>query len=426
VIRANSVTVLVAIGLVAAVGSTHAADSGVQPLAGSFCGQVVRGTVTPQYLIVSDLPLRFFPFRDKTLNFQAAIEYVLRKRHFRAGKYAVGYQPCDDSSPQAGSGALAKCASNATAYAGDPSVIGEVGTWNSVCSEAELPTLNQARGGPLALVSPTNTNVELTHAGGGTAAGDPARFYPTGKRNFARILSPDDAQGVAEALLARQLGVKRVFVLDDGSDYGLNVLTAFRATARKLRINIVGNRTWAPDQTTFDSAAAAVAKGGADAVYLAGAECPSCGELIKSLRSTLGPKPPIIVPDGFSADDMAQTAGPSAEGLYASVPGLPLNRLPAAGRRIEQLYGPPRLGSGGPSYAAQAAAVLLDAIAASNGTRASVSSHLLAVRIRHGLIGSFRFDKHGDPTFNPIMIFRVSRGKGRFDRLIVPPAKLIP
>ncbi len=394
-------------GLVAAVGSTHAAHSGVQPLAGSFCGQVVRGTVTPQYLIVSDLPLRFFPFRDKTLNFQAAIEYVLRKRHFRAGKYAVGYQPCDDSSPQAGSGALAKCASNATAYAGDSTVIGEVGTWNSVCSEAELPTLNQARGGPLALVSPTNTNVELTHAGGGTAAGDPARYYPTGKRNFARIISPDDAQGVAEALLARQLGVKRVFVLDDGSNYGLNVLTAFRATTRKLRINIVGNRTWAPDQTTFDSVAAAAANGGADAVYLAGVECPSCAELIKSLRNTLGPKPPIIVPDGFSADDMAQAAGPSADGLYAS-------------------DGPPRLGSGGPSYAAQAAAVLLDAIAASNGTRASVSSHLLGVQVRHGLIGSFRFDKHGDPTFNPIMIFRVSQGKGRFDRLIVPPAKLIP
>ena len=43
-----------------------------------------------------------------------------------------------------------------------------------------------------------------------------------------------------------------------------------------------------------------------------------------------------------------------------------------------------------------------------------------------GIIGSFSFDRNGDPSFNPTMIFRIHDGKGEFDRVITPPASLIP
>jgi branched-chain amino acid transport system substrate-binding protein len=410
----------------AAVTGASAGTADVKPLPGSFCAPIVKGEAAPQFLIVSDFPLRFFPFHDTTLNFQRAVTYVLRQRHFKAGRFAIGYQACDDSSPQSGSGSFPKCISNARAYAANPAVIGEIGTWNSQCSKAELPTLNRAASGPLALISPSNTDVALTHAGGGTAAGEPQRYFPTGKRSFARVISPDDAQAVAEAVLASRLGLRKVFLLDDGSSYGLDLASAFRSAAPKLRLRIAGTRTWSPDQVSFDKLAAAVAKAKPDGVYLAGFECPACGGLLKALHGALGAKVALIASDGFSADDMAKAAGAAAEGFYASTPGLPTASLPAAGRKIERLYGPPRLGSGGPAYAAQAAVVLLDAIAASDGTRASVASHLLEVRIRNGFIGSFHFDRHGDPSLNPVMIFRVRHGKGALDRVITPPANLIP
>jgi hypothetical protein len=41
---------------------------------------------------------------------------------------------------------------------------------------------------------------------------------------------------------------------------------------------------------------------------------------------------------------------------------------------------------------------MLDAIARSDGTRASVTKELLRTRVRDGLIGSFRFDRNGDTT----------------------------
>lgn len=412
--------------LAGGVSSAYGTSLGVQPLPQSFCAPVVHGSRTPQYLIVSDFPLRFFPFRQKTLEFDAAIRYELGLHHFTAGKYAVGYQACDDSSPQSGQGALAKCAANAAAYAQDASVIGVIGTWNSNCSGAELPTLNRAPKGPLVLVSPTNTNVGLTHAGGGTAPGEPSQYYPTGKRSFARIISPDDAQAVADALLAKELGVHSVFVLDDESGYGLNVAGAFRKTLHVTGLALAGTATWSPDQASFDGLATQVASAAPGAVFLAGFECPSCGDLIKALRTHLGPKPPIVAPDGFSAVDMAIADGGAADGLYVSVAGLPLSSFPLQGRRIERLFGPPRLGSGGPAYAAQAVAVVLQAIAASDGTRTSVTSHLLNEDVRNGIIGSFHFDRNGDPTFNPIMIFAVKQGGHvHFDRLINPQPKLL-
>ena len=75
-------------------------------------------------------------------------------------------------------------------------------------------------------------------------------------------------------------------------------------------------------------------------------------------------------------------------------------------------------------YGAQAAEVLLDAIAASDGTRRSVTAQLFRSRVRDGLLGSFGFDRNGDTTLRRIFIHRISRGELRFVTTITPPARL--
>jgi len=67
-------------------------------------------------------------------------------------------------------------------------------------------------------------------------------------------------------------------------------------------------------------------------------------------------------------------------------------------------------------YAAQAAEVLLDAIARSDGTRRSVVEELFRTRVEGGLLGSFGFDANGDVTSGPITIVRVRTG-GRSNRV---------
>ena len=82
--------------------------------------------------------------------------------------------------------------------------------------------------------------------------------------------------------------------------------------------------------------------------------------------------------------------------------------------------------------AAQAADVVLDAIARSDGTRESVLAELFDTRIEDGLYGSFRLDDNGDVQPGRIAIMRVN---GKFppqsfyegavlDRIVTVPPDL--
>ena len=61
--------------------------------------------------------------------------------------------------------------------------------------------------------------------------------------------------------------------------------------------------------------------------------------------------------------------------------------------------------------AAQAMDVLLDAVARSDGTRASVTNKLFATRVSNGILGSFWITPTGDTTLNAVTIHRVVGGK---------------
>jgi branched-chain amino acid transport system substrate-binding protein len=422
-VRIGRIALVVLTGaLIWPLGASLGTIADVEPLPESFCTPIVRGAGNPQFLIASDLPVRGADTRAFSLAMRSAIRFMLERRGYRAGKYWVGYQACDDSSPQGASGDLGKCAANAKAYAADKSVIGVVGTWSSRCSGVEIPILNQAPSGPLALISPSNTNVGLTHAGAATERGEPLRYYPTGKRNFVRIISADDAQGVADALLAKQLGLRRVFVLNDRESYGTTVASPFQTAARRFGLRIAGTGSWDVGQSKFDVLSKKVARSGADGVFLGGYECPGCGVLVRDLRAALGRRTAIIAPDGFNdIPSLVKAAGVAAtEGLYVSVPGLPTSSLSPLGRQIARKFGPSALSSGGPPYAAQAVDVLLQAIAQSDGTRASVTEHLLRARVRGGILGDLSFDQNGDPTLNPVTILRIRGGIGTIDRVVSP------
>ena len=47
-------------------------------------------------------------------------------------------------------------------------------------------------------------------------------------------------------------------------------------------------------------------------------------------------------------------------------------------------------------YQGQAAQIMFDAIAKSNGTRAAVTSELFKTNVKNGIMGNIRFDKNGD------------------------------
>jgi branched-chain amino acid transport system substrate-binding protein len=416
--------VIAAAGL-AKVGSTKSANV----LPASSCSSLqYGGSGSPQFIVASDLPLQGSS-RAQTQQMVQAIKFQLKQNNFKAGDKTIGYQSCDDSTAQAGKWDSGKCSANGNAYANDKSVVGVIGTFNSGCAEIIIPILNRASNGPVGMVSPANTYVGLTHSGPGTAAGEPDKYYPTGKRNYIRIVAADDYQGASNAMLTQQLGYKKVFIFNDKEAYGLGVATDYQNAAKKLGLAIAGFTAWDPKASSYEALANKVKQSGADVVYLGGLECENGSKLIKDLRGTLGKTFPIIAPDGFSSfSDTWKNSGGVANGMYISVAGQPNSKLPPAGQAFVKDFGAQIGQDPNPysAYGAQAMQVMLDAVKTANGDRAKVSSALLNTKVTNGILGTFTINKNGDTSSNPVTQYKlVTPGKGVPYKTITPPQSLV-
>ncbi|MDQ3871448.1 MAG: branched-chain amino acid ABC transporter substrate-binding protein, partial [Chloroflexota bacterium] len=334
---------------------------------------------------------------------------------------------------------------NARAYAENDRIIGLIGAYNSDCSLVQLPLASGAEQ-PLPMVSPSNSYVGLTRPAPSQPPGQFEDLYPTGVRNYVRVYPADDVEAAAMGLLARSLKVRSVFVLRDvdGGGRALDRAELFQTSAAKLGIEIAGSSTWTARSADYTRLAQIIGRSQADAVLLAGEVYSNGGRLLKDLRSELGPKVLLLATDGFSrARDVLELAGPAGEGVYVSTPGTPTRLLGQAGRDFVDAFRSSRPRWLAPDYhwapyGAQAAAVLLDAIARSDGSRASVVEQLHATRIDDGILGPVTFNENGDIQSAAIAILRIKRGgKGLiewapdfadgavFDRLIRPPPSLV-
>jgi ABC-type branched-subunit amino acid transport system substrate-binding protein/tRNA A-37 threonylcarbamoyl transferase component Bud32 len=346
-----------------------------------------------------------------------AIRLVLRQHGFRAGRYTVGYRSCDDSTAQTGNFENRQCAANANAYAQAEKLVAVIGPQNSYCAQIEIPTLNRAPGGPLAMISPTNSYAGLTRSGGlpppNGYRGEPEVYYPTGVRNYVRLLPGDDLLAVADAVLARRLGLQSVYVVDDGSDFGKGLVAdPFRRAAKNLKLPVAGSATFDPSAASYASLANRIARSGAEGVVVGGSPFQGGDRLLKALRARLGARATIMAGFFFAAPvpEVLKRAGSAAHGVYVATNDLPRGVLPltAAGRRFARDVGTAATQALGVMEAGQAAELVLNAIAHSDGTRASVLTKLRASQVKDGILGSFRFDRNGDITTASIPILRIT------------------
>jgi branched-chain amino acid transport system substrate-binding protein len=426
-------TLLIAVlGLAAAAcgGDDGGGGGGAEALPSAACGPIrYEGDGEPDFLIASDLPLQGAN-RALTTEMADAIEFALQQRDWKAGDANIGYQSCDDSTAQAGSWDSAKCSSNARAYAANEKLLGLIGTFNSGCAKLVIPVMNRASTGPVAMVSPSNTYPGLTEGGPGTEAGEPDNYYPTGERNYVRVVWNDQFQGAANAQYAQELGLERIFILNDSETYGLGIATLFAEYAEKLGIQILGNQKWDKDASSYESLASRIKASNADAVFLGGIVCNNGGKLIKDLRAGLGPDVTLLGPDGWTPISATiEGAGGSANQMYISQPGIPIDQLTGAGKEFVDAF----LAESGKdtvdpytAYAAQAANVLLDAIdRAGTDERARVAEELFQTEVQDGILGNFQIDENGDTTLGTVTFFQVKEGEPTFVKTITPELSFV-
>jgi branched-chain amino acid transport system substrate-binding protein len=401
-------------------GAARGAKAGVTPLPSSSCGPVVyKGSGSPDYIVASDLPLQG-AIRAQTVQISRSILWALAQKGYKAGQYKIGYQSCDDSTAQTGGWDSAKCATNGRLYAQNRSVIGVVGTFNSGCAKIIVPILNRANPGPLAMVSPANTNPGLTKK---WDPGEPNKYYPTGVRNYARVVATDDFQGPADAMWSKAQGYKKVYVLNDKQTYGFGVASTYRSAAKKLGLQVVGFKGWDAKQSSYEALANAIKASGAQAVFLGGIACNNGAKLMQDIKA-VAPNVKLQMPDGFS-DPNAN--GAVANGAYISVAGQPPSSLKGEGAKFVKSFGKQIGTTPNPyaAYGAQAMLVMLQAVASGGGDRARTTKAIFGLNVTNGILGNFTIDKTGDTNLKPITIY-VQKGKDlKPVKTLVPDASLV-
>jgi branched-chain amino acid transport system substrate-binding protein len=370
----------------------------------------------PTAKIVSDLPLQGAN-RAQTTTMNNAIKLALQERDGKAGDINIEFEEMDDATAQAGQWDAAKCAENAQSAAQDEEVIGWIGPFNSGCAAVEIPINNEAG---LAMISPANTYIGLTKEGG--ESDEPEKYYPTGERNYARVIVADDKQGAAGAKLMEEEGMESVFILDDKETYGKGLADQFQRAAEDSGIEVVGREGIDGSAPNYRSLMNKIAQAQPDAIYFGGIIENNVAQIIKDKvgAGMSNDEVAFIGPDGIFVDTLLSQAGDAAEGIWITFGGLPESELSQEGKEFVDKYESTYDDAVQPYtvYAYEAANVMLDAIERASKEdggevpdREAVVKQVFATEDYNGALGTWSFDEDGDTTLTELSIQRVENGE---------------
>jgi branched-chain amino acid transport system substrate-binding protein len=348
-------------------------------LAASACGGGgTANNASDKTLIIGvDLPFQGSS-KDSSDDTLAAMNLYLEQVGGKAGNYKVQLKKYDDSTAAKGAWDDATCKANASAHVANADEVAVMGTFNSGCAKLEAPVLNAAPDGPMLMISHANTNVGLTKT---WETGEPAKYFPSGKRSYGRVVTTDDVQGPADAqFAAKELGIKKVYVLNDTETYGQGVAKTFADEAVKQGMTVVGQDPWKKSDPNYTALMSKIKASGAEMVFFGGIFDNNGGQLTKDKVAVLGPNSgavKLMAPDGFTGYDDFNNL-PEADGAYLSFAGLSTGPLKAAGGKpakflddFKAKYNHDPVSSYA-LYGVQALQVILAAIAKSDGTRKGV------------------------------------------------------
>jgi branched-chain amino acid transport system substrate-binding protein len=377
----------------------------------------------PTAKIVSDLP-RQGANRAQTTTMVNAINLAIDERNGKAGDIKIEYESLDDATAQAGQWDAAKCAENAQSAAQDDQIIGWIGPFNSGCAAVEIPILNEAG---LAMISPANTYTGLTKPTPDKS--EPDKYYPTGERNYARVIVTDVQQGQAGATFMADEGVKTVYILDDRETYGKGVADEFQQAAQDLGIEVLGREGIDGSAPNYRSLMNKIAAADPDAIYFGGIIENNAAQLVKDKvgAGMSNQEVTFVGPDGIFVDTLITQGGNSVEGIYTSFGGIPPEKLGSAGQDFIDKYEQNYDDAVQPytAYAYEAANVMLDAIERASKDaggdvpdRKAVIEQVFATQDYKGVLGTWSFDNDGDTSLTKLSIQEIEDGEFRLNRVL--------
>jgi branched-chain amino acid transport system substrate-binding protein len=339
----------------------------------------------------------------------------------KVGKYTIKFKSLDDATASAGQWDPGQTSSNARQAAQDKSAIAYIGEFNSGASAISIPILNQAG---LMQVSPSNTALELTKNPGPAGKGAPDKYYPTGKRTYARVIPADHIQGAAQADWMSELGVKKLYVLNDKQVYGTGVAGTTASAAKLHGIQVLGNEGIDPKAANYRSLAQKIKGKGADAVFYGGITANNAIQLYKDLGAAM-PDAKLFGPDGVAETSFTKDLPANIQSrTYLTVATIDPKDYPPEGQKFFADY-KAKYGKAQPEpyaiYGYEAMALVLDAMKRAGdkaNNRDEVIKQVFATKDRKSVLGTYSIDKDGDTTLNDFGRYLVKDGKLVFNKTV--------
>ncbi len=375
--------------------------------------------------VYSSLPLQGAS-KNQSTAISNGMKLALKQAGGRVGDYAIKYVSLDDSTAQAGAWTPEATSANARKAAQDESTIAYLGEFNSGASAVSIPILNETGVPQNGL---TNTAVGLTTDAPGSTPGEPAKYYPTGKRNYVRIVPKDDIQGGALVSMMKQDACSNVFMLNDKEVFGAGLARNIELIAKEQGLDVTANEAIDKNAANYRSLASKARAAGADCMVYAGITANNAVQIFKDFAAAL-PEAKLYGPDGIAESGFAD---PEEGGVpvdvgakvRVSIAVLPADKYPPGGQRLFTDYEAENGDSSPDPYAIygyEAMSLTLDAIerAAAKGKvdRAAVIEQLFATKDRDSVLGTYSIDANGDTTLTDYGSYRIENGGLVFDETV--------
>jgi branched-chain amino acid transport system substrate-binding protein len=274
----------------------------------------------------------------------------------------------------------------------DNKVAGVIGHLNSGTT---IPAAKIYSDNAIPQISPSATAVAYTQQGFKTAF---------------RVMANDAQQGHALGEYAvKNLQGKKVAIIDDRTAYGQGLADEFIKAARAAGAEIVAHEYTSDKSVDFTSVLTAVKGKQPDLLFYGGMDAQG-GPMARQIKS-LALNVKFMMGDGGYTPEFIKLAGDAAEGAYASLPGVPLDKMPggkAFSDRFVAKYQPIQLYA---PYCYDAVNVMIAAMQKADSAEPAKYMPALAALTHAGITASIQFDAKGDLKGGAVTLYQVHQGK---------------
>ncbi|MEK7274649.1 MAG: branched-chain amino acid ABC transporter substrate-binding protein [Candidatus Desantisbacteria bacterium] len=286
-----------------------------------------------------------------------------------------------------------EAANTANQIISDAKIVGVIGHLNSGCS---IPASQVYAKRNLLMMTPASTNPKLTLQG---------------LENVFRVCTTDDVQGSFGAnYCIDNLKITTAAVIHDKTAYGQGLAEEFKKQFESRQAKILSFDGINIGDKDFRALLTRIKNEKPGLLYFGGMYS-ECGLLTKQAKE-LGLQVPVVGGDGIFSPEYIKIGGNATEGDYASMIGMPPDKLPKAKAFVDkfkakypdvdmQPYDP---------YTYESTCMLIEAIEKTDRTSAQIVDYVSKIKYA-GILGETAFDEKGDTINKTISIYKIKDGR---------------